>query len=91
MKKLALVLVLLLSGCASLQKAQLMTQDISGSATVSIETFLNRTDITIENARKEDGFYVADLFELNHYGKWSQTIIRISVTDYKRLLIKDEK
>lgn len=81
---------MLLGGCSSLQQAQRITQDVTGDATIAIETFLNKTDIVVENARVEDGFYLADVLEVDHRGKWSQTSIRLRVENYKRPLIKDE-
>ena len=91
MKSTLLILALLaLSGCASLQKVQRITQDVSGDATIAVETFLNKTDIVVKNARQEDGFYLADVFEADHRGKWSKTSIRIRVENYKRPLIGDE-
>ena len=77
----------LLTGCSTIQTALRHTQAIEGTGSVTIETALNLTTASVENARQEDGKFKADRVDIVHLGKWTMTRIEIHGVGYSRKLV----
>lgn len=71
-----------------MQRAMKTTQDIAGTGSISIETPLNMTTVSVENARQDGGRFHADRIDIVHKGKWTQTRIEIHGVGYSRNLVK---
>lgn len=92
MKKLlvAIGIFALLSGCSTTQKVFVITQEIAGSGSVTVESPLQVTSAVVQGARQEGGAFVADRFDLIYRGKWSKIKIDLHFENYSRPLIEPE-
>ncbi len=87
---LALIVTTLfaVTGCTTLDQALRLTQEIGGTGSITLETPLNLTSVSVENARKEDGAFRADRLDIIHKGKLTGSRIEAHVVGYNRKLIE---
>lgn len=81
-----IVALSILTGCVSLEKTLRLTQEIGGDGSLHIETPLGSADVTLKNARQENGMFKADELDLEVIGRWVGRI-RIEATNYSRPVI----
>lgn len=84
---ITIIAALCLCGCSTLQKAMVITQEIQGSGSLTVESPVQVTAIVVENARQEGPQFKADKLDITHRGKWLGEKIDLHLEDYSRPII----